>query len=110
MAKDHMKHHETKRAAEKLLQERYGTEDSRRYGGPLPPDKAILSVLVALGGRAPYGQEPEEVPADDVLAALSQVDDARRSLDNHELRLIKAARERGASWQKVADALGLGTR
>ncbi|MFE2528751.1 hypothetical protein ACFXEL_31530 [Streptomyces sp. NPDC059382] len=110
MAKDHMKHHETKRAAEKLLQERYGTEDSRRYGGSLPPDKAILSVLVALGGHAPYGQESNEVPADDVLAALSQVDDARRRLDNHELRLIKAARERGASWQKVADALGLGTR
>lgn len=47
---------------------------------------------------------------EDVLAALSHVDDARTRLDNQELRLIKAARARGASWQKVADALGLGTR
>ncbi|MYW08549.1 hypothetical protein GT034_09350 [Streptomyces sp. SID2563] len=38
------------------------------------------------------------------------MDDARTRLDNQELRLIRAARARGASWQKVADALGLGTR
>jgi hypothetical protein len=50
------------------------------------------------------------VPAGDVLAALTQVADARRRLDHMELRLIEAARERGASWQKVADSLGLEKR
>ncbi|MFC4883729.1 hypothetical protein ACFPK5_00775 [Streptomyces beijiangensis] len=110
MAKDYVKQLETKRAAEKLLQERYGDEDSGRYGGTISAEKAVASVLAALGGYVAQGQEPGEVPADDVLAALSQVDEARQHLDNHELRLIKAARARGASWQKVADALGLGTR
>ncbi|AVZ78003.1 hypothetical protein SLUN_38915 (plasmid) [Streptomyces lunaelactis] len=110
MAKDYAKHHETKRAAEKLLTERYGDENDARYGGSLPPEKAITSVLVALSDYLPPGQEPQEVPAEDVLAALSHVDDARQRLDNQELRLIRAARTRGASWQKVADALGLGTR
>ncbi|WP_266815908.1 hypothetical protein [Streptomyces sp. NBC_01433] len=110
MAKDYVKHHETKRAAEKLLTERYGDENDARYGGSLSPEKAITSVLVAVGGYVPHGQEPREVPAEDVLAALSQVDEARRHLDTMELKLIRAARTRGASWQKVADALGLGTR
>ncbi|MCX5278297.1 hypothetical protein [Streptomyces virginiae] len=112
MAKNHAKHHETKRAAERLLTERYGDDADPRYGGTLPPEKAIVSVLVALGGHArrARGQEPEEVPAEDVLAALTQVDEVRKRLDGQELRLIKAARDRGASWQKVADALGLGTR
>ncbi|MFJ7424095.1 hypothetical protein ACIQXD_36755 [Streptomyces uncialis] len=110
MAKDYVKHHQTKRAAEKLLQERYGDEDSARYGGSISAEKAIHSVLAAIGGYVPQGREPGEVPAEDVLAALAQVDEARQHLDNHELRLIKAARSRGASWQKLADALGLGTR
>ncbi|MFJ7271991.1 hypothetical protein ACIQV3_36045 [Streptomyces sp. NPDC099050] len=110
MAKDYVKHGETKWAAEKLLLERYGSSEDGRYGGRLPPEKAISAVLVALSGYATQGQEPGEVPAEDVLAALSQVDEARQRLDNMELRLISAARTRGTSWQKIADALGLGTR
>lgn len=110
MPKDYVKHHETKRAAEKLLTERYGDEDDARYGGSMSPEKAILAVLVALGGYAPHGQEQREVPAEDVLAALSQVDEARQHLDTMELKLIRAARTRDASWQKIADAMGLGTR
>ncbi|WP_406484200.1 hypothetical protein [Streptomyces sp. NBC_01568] len=110
MAKDYAKHRETKWAAEKLLTERYGSSEDQRYGGSLPPEKAIISVLVALSGHTPHGQQPSEVPAEDVLAALSQVDEARQRLDTMELKLIRAARTRGVSWQKVADALGLGTR
>lgn len=110
MAKNYAKHYETKRAAEKLLTERYGDEDDARYGGSLSPEKAITSVLVALSDYLPPGQEPREVPAEDVLAALSQVDEARQRLDTMELKLIRAARTRGASWQKLADAMGLGTR
>ncbi|NEE39431.1 hypothetical protein G3M53_80295 [Streptomyces sp. SID7982] len=110
MAKDYAKHYETKRAAEKLLTERYGTDDDKRYGGGLSGEKGILAVLRALGGYAPHGQEPPEVPAEDVLAALSQIDEARERLDTMELKLIRAARTRKASWQKLADAMGLGTR
>ncbi|MEV0580924.1 hypothetical protein [Streptomyces sp. NPDC050392] len=110
MAKDYAKHRETQRVAEKLLAERYGDENDTRYGGRLSPEKAITSVLVAVSDYVPHGQEPREVPAEDVLAALSQVDEARQHLDTTELKLIRAARTRGASWQKVADALGLGTR
>ncbi|MFC8899025.1 hypothetical protein [Streptomyces cinereoruber] len=110
MPKDYAKHYETKRAAEKLLTERYGSEDDARYGGSLSAEKAITAVVVALGGYAPHGQEPPEVPAEDVLAALSQIDEARQHLDTMELKLIRAARSRNASWQKLADAMGLGTR
>ncbi|MFI1285199.1 hypothetical protein ACH4U5_31340 [Streptomyces sp. NPDC020858] len=110
MAKDYAKHPEAKRAAERLPTERYGSGENQRYGGSLPPEEAITSVLVALSGYTPHGQEPSEVPVEDVLAALSQVDEARQRLDTVELKLIRAARSRGASWQKVADALGLGTR
>ncbi|MEV5605697.1 hypothetical protein AB0L33_30090 [Streptomyces sp. NPDC052299] len=72
--------------------------------------KAITAVAAALNGYAPRGQERPEVPAEDVLAALSQIDEARQRLDAMELKLIRAARDRGSSWQKIADATGLGTR
>ncbi|MFD5342288.1 hypothetical protein ACFWJY_00580 [Streptomyces anulatus] len=110
MAKDIAKHYETKRAADKLLAERYGDESNALYGGALPPEKAITAVLVALSNYVPPGEEPRGVPAEDVLAALSQLDEARQRLDTMELKLIRAARARSASWQKLADALGLATR
>lgn len=107
MAKDYVKHLETQRAAEKLLRERYGQEG----GGPLSPEDAMTSVLVALGGYGPRGrQDPGEVPAEDILAALAHMDQAREHLDTMELRLIKEARGRGVSWQRLAEAQGLATR
>ncbi|MFD5899673.1 hypothetical protein [Streptomyces sp. NPDC060366] len=106
MAIDHMKRREIKKAAEALLQERHGKENGLAVTG----QQALDAVSLALGGYAPYGQEPREVPEDEALAALTQIEEARERLDRMELRLITAARERGASWQKVADSLGLGTR
>lgn len=53
------------------------------------------------------GQEQGEVPAVDVLAALTQLDEARAALDTLERDLTRAARRRGATWQQVADHLGL---
>nr|WP_011265246.1 hypothetical protein [Streptomyces sp. FQ1]AAX51351.1 unknown [Streptomyces sp. FQ1] len=106
MAIDPVRHHEIKQAAEKLLQERYGKPDGPGVTG----QQALEAVLRAVNGFAPFGEQPREVPAEEVLAALTQVAEARERLDRMELRLIEAARERGASWQKVADSLGLEKR
>ncbi|MFD9033327.1 hypothetical protein ACFVZW_19565 [Streptomyces sp. NPDC059567] len=106
MAIDPVRQHEIKQAAEKLLQESYGKPDGPGVTG----QKALKAVLLALSGYAPYGEKPREVPAEDALAALTQVAEARQRLDVMELRLITAARERGASWQKVADSLSLEQR
>lgn len=106
MVMDHMKRYEIKKAAVALLQERYGKPDRPRVTG----QQVLDAVLLAVGGYAPYGQEPREVPEEEALAALTQIEEAREHMDRTELRLITAARERGASWQKVADSLGLGTR
>jgi len=106
MAIDYERQREIKQAAEKLLQERYGKPD----GPDVTGQKALETVLRAVNGFALYGEQPREVPAEDVLAALTQVAEARERLDRMELRLIGAARERGASWQKVADSLGLEKR
>jgi len=47
---------------------------------------------------------------EDVLAALSRVEDQRRALDETEHALIAAARAAGLGWAKIADALGLRSR
>ncbi|WP_327180394.1 hypothetical protein OG599_35005 (plasmid) [Streptomyces sp. NBC_01335] len=103
---DYAERAERKRAAEELLQGRYGDPDGSRMVGRA----AVAAVGLAVSGYTPYGREPREVPREDVLAALAQVAEMREQADRAELRLIHAARERGASWQAVADALGLGTR
>ncbi|MFE9298380.1 hypothetical protein [Streptomyces niveus] len=50
------------------------------------------------------------MPVEDVLAALTMMDDDRARLDALEHDLLRAARSRDASWATVADALGLSTR
>ncbi|MFB6755483.1 hypothetical protein ACFCX6_31725 [Streptomyces sp. NPDC056353] len=93
-------------AAEELLLKRYG--DGRTY---LDPVRAMHAVRAAADGYGvPDGQEPPEVPAGDVLAALTQLDEARAALDTLERDLTRAARDRGASWEAVAHALGLASR
>lgn len=47
---------------------------------------------------------------DDVLAALSVVPERRAELDGLERALIDTARDAGASWTQIADALGLRSR
>ncbi|MEU7206165.1 hypothetical protein [Streptomyces sp. NPDC045470] len=93
--------------AEALLRARYG--GGRGWHDPV---RAMHAVRAAADG---YGalddtQRPPEVPADDVLAALTQLDEARAALDTLERDLTRAARERKASWQQIADALGLASR
>ena len=77
----------------------------------LDPVRAMHAVRAAADGYGlPDDTEREEVPADDVLAALTQLDEARAALDTLERDLTKAARARAASWQQIADALGLASR
>ncbi|MEU7222262.1 hypothetical protein [Streptomyces chrestomyceticus] len=110
MAMDYTKRRALQKAAEALLKERYN--EGRDPMLPLDPIKAMQEVRYAAGGHRAelLGEEPQDVPAEDVLAALTQADEARQRLDRLELGLIEAARARGASWQKIADHLGLGTR
>ncbi|MFF9593585.1 hypothetical protein ACF1FX_31040 [Streptomyces sp. NPDC014646] len=79
--------------------------------GWLDPARAMHAVRAAADGYGlPDDAEREEVPADDVLAALTQLDEARAALDTLERDLTRAARTRSASWQQIADALGLASR
>lgn len=100
-------------AREQLLQEAEALLLARYGGGRdwIDPVRVMHAVRAAADG---YGalddQEQAQVPADDVLAALTQLDEARAALDTLERDLTRAARKRGASWQQVADSLGLATR
>jgi hypothetical protein len=82
-----------------------------RYSGGrswLDPVRVMHAVRAAADGLgAVTGEHIPEVPAEDVLAALTQLDEARAALDTLERDLTRAARTRNASWQEIADALGL---
>ncbi|AWZ07705.1 MULTISPECIES: hypothetical protein [unclassified Streptomyces] len=99
-------------AREQLLQDAKALLLAKYSGGQtwLDPVRTMHAVRAATDRHGPDGQEQPEVPADDVLAALTQLDEARAALDTLERDLTRAARERGASWQQVADSLGLASR
>ncbi|NEB59706.1 hypothetical protein G3I20_18875 [Streptomyces sp. SID8111] len=106
MAIDHVKRQRTRDAAEELLRARYG--EGRNY---LDPIRVMQDVRAqAFGYFVREGEEAPEVPAEDLLAALTQVEEARARLDALERDLIRGARNRGASWQKIADSLGMANR
>lgn len=106
MAMDYKKRLELQQTAEALLIERYnGGRDLHEPGAVM---RAVRAA--AYNTHSDQGEGRLDVPVDDVLAALTQVEEERRRLERLELDLIRAARTRGASWQRVADGLGLGTR
>ncbi|MFJ4343225.1 hypothetical protein [Streptomyces sp. NPDC088915] len=76
----------------------------------LDPVRVMHAVRAAADRYGPEDAEQTEVPAADVLAALTQLDEARAALDTLERDLIRAARRREASWQQIADHLGLASR
>ncbi|GHG05549.1 hypothetical protein ACFFSH_40015 [Streptomyces filamentosus] len=84
--------------AEGLLRAKYG--EGRTL---LDPVRVMHAVRTA-------AEEQVEVPAGDVLAALTLLDEARAALDTLERGLTRAARARSASWQEIADHLGLTSR
>jgi hypothetical protein len=74
--------------------------------------RAVYAVRAAAYGyqtRLPGGEAPQ-VPVEDVLAALAQMVEVRANLDALELDMVRAARGREASWQRIADSPGLDTR
>ncbi|MEU6393926.1 hypothetical protein [Streptomyces sp. NPDC046939] len=85
-----------RRAAQALLQDRYGEGNE-----VLTAEEAVTSVAASLAVRP--------VSADEVLAALSHLGQARGELDGKELALMRTARAQGVS-QRIAGALGLHTR
>jgi hypothetical protein len=101
--------------AQDHLTHRYATGvDRDRWEGGL-----ALAAAEALGElcRAEQGEPAsgtgQYLPAArrvDVAAGLSLLPAIRDQLDRQELLLILAARARGASWQQVADVLGLESR
>ncbi|WP_415962022.1 hypothetical protein [Streptomyces sp. 021-4] len=98
---------------EQRLQEAEGLLLARYGGGRdwIDPVRVMHAVRAAADGYGTLGDhEQAQVPADDVLTALTQLDEARAALDTLERDLTRAARKRGASWQQVADALGLTAR
>ncbi|QNS09436.1 hypothetical protein [Streptomyces xanthii] len=106
MAIDHVKRQRTLDAAEELLRERYG--EGRNYLDPITVMQEVRAQ--AFGYSVREGEEAPEVPAEDLLAALTQVEEARARLDSLERDLIRGARNRSASWQKIADSLGMANR
>jgi hypothetical protein len=99
-------------AREQFLQDAEALLMAKYSGGRdwLDPVRVMHAVRAAADRYGLDGQEQAEVPADDVLAALTQLDEARSALDTLERDLTRAARKRGASWQQVADSLGLSSR
>lgn len=67
--------------------------------GPLDD---FATVLAAASGIEPEAPEP--------LDALRLLAGLRAELDAAERRLIEAARDRGASWARIATSLGLSSR
>lgn len=53
------------------------------------------------------GATKVEVRGPDLLDALSIMDEARRDVDEYELRLIRLARRDGLSWRQISAGLGL---
>lgn len=106
MKADPTRQYETQKTGKELLRERY-TDGAEHFD----PRQAMYTVRAAAYGYFDGdGQERPPVPAEDVLAALTQLDEVRRNLDALELDLIHAARTRNASWQRIAGALALATR
>lgn len=89
-----------------LLKKRYGTGSAG-----LDPVRVLSAVAAAANGHFTLPEQARPiVPTEDLLAALSQVPEARSRLDQVELDLIRAARSGTVSWQSIADALGLKSR
>ncbi|MEU2062347.1 hypothetical protein [Streptomyces sp. NPDC013455] len=87
--------------AEALLRAKY--DGGRDW---LDPVRVMHAVRAAADRYGLDDAEQAEVPADDILAALTQLDEARAALDTLERDLTRVARRRGASWQQVADSPG----
>jgi uncharacterized NAD(P)/FAD-binding protein YdhS len=67
------------------------------------------SVALNIGARA-YTQAFERFDADEPLHALEAVKAAQTGLDVLTRQAVAQARQTGATWQQVADSLGLNSK
>ena len=79
---------------------------------PGPPDPALVAARDAvrrLAGPAPgpAAAGPGASPADDVLGAVTAAQELAERVDWVLLSLVGEARGAGASWERVAAALGV---
>ncbi|MEV8331217.1 hypothetical protein OG501_37735 [Streptomyces niveus] len=96
MAMDYAARRQATSAARELLKDRYNDGDD--FVDPVPVMYAVRAA--AYGYFTRPGEEAPEVLADDVLAALTMMDDARARLDALEHDLLRAARSRdGEGWE-----------
>ncbi|WP_329492578.1 hypothetical protein OG618_37510 (plasmid) [Kitasatospora sp. NBC_01246] len=98
--------YEAREAIKRLLRERYDWNGA----DPVVAMRAVRAAAYPSAYAPLLAEEPEPVPAEDVLAALTLIEDARERLDGLELDLIRAARTRATPWSRIATALGLKTR
>ena len=73
-------------------------------GEPADAASCLTAMLAALA------RKPAAVDSSDVLAALALVNAARSDIDGAEAALLAHARERGITWQALAEATGAGSR
>ncbi|MER6684651.1 hypothetical protein [Streptomyces olivaceoviridis] len=100
------RHEQISDAARERLRQRYAR--GRAY---LDPVRVMLDVRAAAqqDGAHDTAEGGREI-AQDILAALTLIRDARFDLDLLEYDLIRAARSHRTSWTKIADHLALKSR
>jgi hypothetical protein len=100
------RHEQISEAARERLRERYA-----RGRGYIDPVRVMLDVRAAAQKDGAHDTaEGGTETAQDILAALTLIRDARFDLDLLEYDLIQAARAHRASWTEIADHLALKTR
>ncbi|MFJ8693804.1 DNA-binding protein, partial [Streptomyces roseolilacinus] len=85
-------------------------EQRRRQAHPtaIGPHEAVRLVSFLLSGAARLHDGEPEVDQADITAALSLIPLVRGETDELEAGLLRMARGRGMTWQKIAFGLGLG--
>lgn len=73
-------------------------------GEPADAATCLSAMLASLGSK------PSAVDSSDLLAALTLVSAARADIDAVEAALLSHARDRGITWQALADAVGATSR
>jgi hypothetical protein len=75
------------------------------YGGPMTPDvETLADQFMQLGRLEAMGGLPEGREA--ALAELRFADSLRRSAERQTQRSADAARQLGASWREIGEAVG----
>lgn len=87
-------------------------EAMTKLGATAPTDLGGVAAVVEATAAAATGSEPDRGGAtiDELLAALALLRWLSSRVDELEPVLIGAARNSGATWQSIADCLGLASR